>query len=99
MFSEINFCKFTCLDLILVSSNFQVMVLLQDKDYWNESESYEFQQITGPALSKTNSVIVSALTVCQERKEAHNLKKTSGHSSRVSLAHPAGQTGIHGRGF
>ena len=32
-----------CLGLIIVASNFQALLFLQDTKYWNQSESYEFQ--------------------------------------------------------
>ena len=55
------------LELIIVSSNFQALLLLQDKitgiGLKANSSSKKVLKITGPALFRINSVIISARTV------------------------------------
>ena len=56
-----------CLELIIVSSNFQALLVLQDKLLESVLKaiisSKNVLKITGPALSRINSVIISARTV------------------------------------
>ena len=56
-----------CLEVIIVSSNVLAFLFLQD-NYWNQSESYSFSKkvlkCTGPALSRVNSVMLSARQYC-----------------------------------
>ena len=73
MFPKTDFWKITnflrgrpCLELIIASSNFQALLFLQDKSVWKLLIPQKGWEITGPALSTINSVIILARTVLQE---------------------------------
>ena len=76
-----------CLELIIISSNFQAVLLLGEK-YWNHSESSNTSKkvlkITGPALSRINSVVISARTV--QGLGAFSRKSTGAFRQNLSLA-------------